>query len=71
MKQENQINGLNFYCYCYKNAINKIESAGHFAISLTILCLIIGAVVEATTGDVVAYDIVKKSLVECCRLAGY
>lgn len=48
-----------------------VDPSGHFAISLTVLCLIIGAVVGATAGGVVAYDVAKKSGAEGWELAGW
>ncbi len=39
----------------------RYDSMGHFAISLTLLDLIIGAVSLTTVGGDVAYDIAKKS----------
>ena len=38
----------------------RYDSTGHFAISLTLLDLIIGAVSITTAGGDVAYDIAKK-----------
>ena len=65
------INGMNLYAYCNNDSVNKIDPSGHFAISLTVLGLIIGAVVGATAGGVVAYDVAKKSGAEGWELAGW
>lgn len=65
------INGLNLFAYCNNDPVNKIDPSGHFAISLTVLGLIIGAVVGATAGGVVAYDVAKKSGAEGWELAGW
>ena len=55
------INGLNLYVYCNNDSINKYDSTGHFAISLTLLGLIIGAAIGATAGGIDAYNIAKNN----------
>ena len=40
------VSGLNLYCYCMNNSINKYDPSGHFAIST----LIIGAIIEFVVG---------------------
>lgn len=39
------INGLNLYCYCGNDPVNRYDPSGHFAISALIIGAIIGAVV--------------------------
>lgn len=34
--ESNNINGLNLYCYCYNNPVNKYDSSGNVAIGLAI-----------------------------------
>ena len=36
------INGMNLYCYCMNNPVNKYDSTGHFGIGLTLLLIATG-----------------------------
>ena len=65
------INGLNLYAYCNNDPINKYDLSGHFAISLTMLCLIIGAAIGATVGGIAAYNIAKDQGAEGWELFGW
>ena len=49
----NNINGLNLYCYCNNNPINKYDFSGHFAIAL-LIAFGIGAVLGGIYGGVSA-----------------
>ena len=51
--------------------INNVDPTGHFAISLTMLGLIIGAVVGATAGGIAAYNIAKDHGAEGWELFGW
>ena len=55
------INGLNLYAYCGNNPVMGVDKTGNFAISLTILGLIIGAVVCSAVGGAVAYNVAKSN----------
>ncbi len=46
------VSGLNLYCYCMNNSINKYDPSGHFAISTLIIGAIIGFVVGGATSAV-------------------
>ena len=50
------IGELNLYSYCANNPIMCTDETGAFAISLTMLGLIIGAVIGATAGDNIAEE---------------
>ena len=65
------INGLNLYAYCNNDPINKYDPSGHFAISLTMLGLIIGAAIGATVGGIAAYNIAKDQGAEGWELFGW
>ena len=45
---------LNLYAYCNNNPIMYTDASGNFAISLTFLGFIIGAVWGAATGGITA-----------------
>ena len=65
------INGLNLYCYCNNDPVNYADPSGRFAISLTILGLIIGAAIGATVGGVVAYNVAEDQGAEGWELFGW
>jgi RHS repeat-associated protein len=63
--------GLNLYAYCGNNPVMYSDPSGKFAISLTMLGLIIGAVVGATAGGIVAYNVAKDQGAEGWDLVGW
>ena len=65
------VNGLNLYVYCYNDPVNYADPTGRFAISLTILGLIVGAAVGTTVGGVAAYNIAKDQGAEGWTLFGW
>ena len=65
------VNGLNLFAYCGNNPVMCYDPSGHFAISLTLLGLIIGAIVGATVGGAVAYNVAKDNGAEGWELFGW
>ena len=64
-------NGLNPYAYCNNDPVNYADPSGHLGISLAALGCIIGAVVGATAGGVIAYNVAKDNGAEGWDLFGY
>ena len=62
---------LNLYSYCANNPIMYTDPNGEFAISLTMLGLIIGAVIGATAGGIVAYNIAEENGATGWELVGW
>ena len=52
---------LNMYAYCGNNPVMLTDETGEFAISLTVLGLIIGATIGATAGGIIAYNVASAS----------
>ena len=67
----NTIGGVNLYSYCLNNPVIYSDPTGHFAITLTAIGLIAGAIVGATAGGVVAYSIAKNNGVVGWELFGW
>ena len=62
---------LNMYAYCNNNPIMYTDETGAFAISLTMLGLIIGAVIGATAGGIIAYNIAEEQGATGWELVGW
>lgn len=59
------------HLYLYNTPVMYVDPSGEFAISLTILGLIAGAIVGATAGGVVAYNAAKDQGAEGWELVGW
>jgi hypothetical protein len=47
------------------------DSTGYFAVSITLICVVAGAIIGATAGGVAAYNIAKNNGAEGWELAGW
>ena len=65
------VNGLNQYCYCGNDPINYADPSGRFAISLTMIGLILGVAAGATAGGVIAYNVAQDRGAEGWELFGW
>ena len=65
------VNGLNQYCYCNNDPINYADPSGRFAISLTMIGLILGVAAGATAGGVIAYNVAQDRGAEGWELFGW
>lgn len=62
---------LNLYSYCSNNPIMKTDANGKFAVSLTLIGLICGAIVGATVGGVMTYNVAKSNGAQGGELFGW
>ena len=63
--------GLNLYAYCNNDPVNYADPSGKFALSLTMLGLIVGASIGATVGGITAYNIANDNGAEGWDLVGW
>ena len=63
--------GLNLYAYCNNDPVNYADPNGNFAVSLAIAGLIVGAVISATIGGIIAYNAAKDNGSEGWELFGW